>query len=235
MDIQTIIGELEQVAPPYLADDMDTGRIGLIVEGRPEIRTVACSLDVTPKVVRKAIEQGADLLVTHHTPIWTPVTSVRGPLASLLKEVLESGLNVYVMHTNYDHTQGGINDILAELLGLSHVQRMELGVCGDCQLDRNEFLRRLGAPLLVYGNVRLPCRLAVVGGSGFDQALLDEAVSLRAEAFLSADLKHAVARASPLPLIETSHYALEVPGMRRLAERKGWHFIDDPPVVQIWV
>jgi dinuclear metal center YbgI/SA1388 family protein len=235
MDIGAFISELEQVAPPDQAEEMDTGRIGLIIEGRPEIRTVACSLDVTPAVIHKAVSLGADLLVSHHTPLWTPVTSVRGPLASLLKDVLESGLNVYVIHTNFDHARGGINDALADLLGLSHVQQMTLGVCGDCKIDKYELSRRLAAPLMAYGDPHLPCRLAVVGGSGFDAELIDEAFSLGAEAFLSADLKHAVARASLLPLIETSHYALEVPGMRRLAEGRGWLFIDDPPVVQVWM
>jgi dinuclear metal center YbgI/SA1388 family protein len=234
MDIGACIEELERVAPPGQADDMDTGRIGLIIEGTPEVETIACALDVTPAVVRKAVDQGTDLLVAHHTPIWNPVTRVREPLASLLKVVLESGLNVYVMHTNFDHAPGGINDVLADLLGLKNVNRMTLGVCGDCRLDFGELSRRIAAPLLAWNNPVLPGRLAVVGGSGFDDALIDEAVSYGAEAFLSADLKHAVARASPLPLIETTHYALEAPGMRRLALERGWLFIDDPPVVTVW-
>jgi dinuclear metal center YbgI/SA1388 family protein len=235
MDIEAFIEELERVAPPDRADNTDIGRIGLIIEGRPVVDTVACSLDVTPEVIRKAVDHGTNLLVAHHTPIWTPVTSIREPLASLLKKVLESGLNVYVMHTNLDYAQGGINDTLADLLDLKNVNQMTLGVCGDCKLDGEGLSRRLAAPLLAWGNPSLPCRLAVVGGSGFDYEIIDEAVSYGAEAFLSAELKHAVARASPLPLIETSHYALEAPGMRRLAEERGWLFIDDPPVVTVWM
>jgi dinuclear metal center YbgI/SA1388 family protein len=235
MDIRDVLQELECIAPPDLAEEMDTGRIGLIIEGREEIDRIACSLDVTPSVIRGAIDHRADLLVVHHTPIWSPVTSVRGPLASLLKDVFRSGLNVYVMHTNFDHAPGGINDALADLLELEDVCRMALGVCGDCGLNRESLVRHLAAPVLAWGNPQLPGRLAVVGGSGFDPSTIGEAVSLGAEAFLSADLKHAVARSSPLPLIETTHYALEAPGMRRLATEQGWHFIDDPPVVSAWI
>ena len=52
-----------------------------------------------------------------------------------------------------------------------------------------------------------------------------------ADAFLSAELKHSVARYSPLPCIEATHYALEAPAMRRLALRKNWQYIDDPPKI----
>jgi len=234
MDIGDLIEELERVAPPVYADEMDHGRIGLIIEGNPEIGTVACTLDVTPAVVREAIGRGFDLLVAHHTPLWNPVTAVRGSLASLLKDVLASGLNIYVMHTNFDQAPGGINDTLAGLLGFKDVKRMTLGVCGTCPIGEKEICRLLDAPLLAWGGARLPGRLAVVGGSGFDPGLIDEAVALGAAAFLSADLKHAVIRDSPLPLIEAPHYALEAPGMRRLAEEKGWFFIDDPPDVRVW-
>lgn len=234
MDIGDLIAELERVAPPGYADEMDKGRIGLIIEGRSEVGTVACTLDVTPAVVREAVQRNVDLLVAHHTPVWSPVTAVRGRLASLLREVLASGLNVYVMHTNFDQAPGGINDELAQLLGLENVERMTLGVCGNCPIGMEEICRLLDAPLLAWGEPRLPGRLAVVGGSGFDPGLIGEAVMLRAESFLSADLKHAVIRESPLPLIEAPHYALEAPGMRRLAEEKGWLYIDDPPDVRVW-
>jgi putative NIF3 family GTP cyclohydrolase 1 type 2 len=213
---------------------MDHGRIGLIIEGKPEVGTVACALDVTPAVIREAIGRGVDLLVAHHTPVWNPVTAVRGKLASLLREVLASGMNVYVMHTNFDQAPGGINDTLAGLLGLADVEKMSLGVCGRCPIGLEDVSRLLDAPLLAWGMPRLPGRLAVVGGSGFDPLLIDEAVRLGAGAFLSADLKHAVIRDSPLPLIEAPHYSLEAPGMRQLAVEKGWLFFDDPPDVRVW-
>lgn len=234
MDIGELIAELERVAPPAYADEMDHGRIGLVIEGRPEVGTVACTLDVTPAVVREAIQRNVDLLVAHHTPVWNPVTAVQGRLASLLREVLAAGLNVYVMHTNFDQAPGGINDTLAGLLDLENVERMTLGVCGNCPIGREEICRVLDAPLLAWGDPPLPGRLAVVGGSGFDPGLIGEAVTLGAGAFLSADLKHAVIRDSPLPLIEATHYALEAPGMRRLAEEEGWLYLDDPPDVRVW-
>ncbi len=41
-----------------------------------------------------------------------------------------------------------------------------------------------------------------------------------------------MARDAPIPCIESTHYALESPGMRALAGRMGWTYIDDPPYLQ---
>ena len=94
-----------------------------------------------------------------------------------------------------------------------------------------EIARRLDCPLRVWGKIKKLERLAVVGGSGFDPAFMAEAKERGADAFLSAELKHSVYRAAPLPCIEATHYALEAPAMKRLAAQKGWRFIADPPVL----
>ncbi|MDD1720245.1 MAG: Nif3-like dinuclear metal center hexameric protein, partial [Methanoregulaceae archaeon] len=63
MDLADIIAELERIAPPDQAEEYDTGRIGLIVEGKSGIATVCCALDATPRVIGEAVQAGADLLV----------------------------------------------------------------------------------------------------------------------------------------------------------------------------
>ncbi|MDD4567535.1 MAG: Nif3-like dinuclear metal center hexameric protein [Methanoculleus chikugoensis] len=234
MDIERFIAALEQVAPPELAEEYDAGRIGLVVEGREEIGTVCCALDATQKVVDAAAGAGADMLVVHHTPLWSPVTAVRGATSRLLRTLLAADINLYVMHTNFDRAEGGVNDVLAARLGFTGVERMTVGLVGDCSLDAREIARRLpGGGIRVYGEVGTIRRLAVVGGSGFDPGLIREAAGLGAEAFLSAELKHSVARASPIPCLESTHYALEAPAMEALASRMGWHYIPDPPHVVV--
>ena len=233
MHRDTIIQAMEELAPPEYADPDDAGRIGLVVEGRREIRRVACALDATPRVVQEACRIPADMLVVHHTPLYYPITRLEGATASLLRDLLSFGMNLYVMHTNYDRAEGGINDALAEMLGLSGTVRMSLGVVGDCTLTPKKIAGILGCGLRVHGRISRIRRLAVVGGSGFDPVLLEEAHILRADAFLSAELRHHVVRAAPLPCLEATHYALEAPGMRRLAEARGWTFLDDPPEVTL--
>ncbi|HVP95103.1 MAG TPA: Nif3-like dinuclear metal center hexameric protein [Methanoregulaceae archaeon] len=233
MDIREFISGMEGIAPPALADEFDEGKIGLVVEGRTDIGRIFCSLDASIHAVGEAVRGQADVLVVHHTPIFHPVTSVRGPLMPLLRTALSSGMNVYVMHTNFDRAPGGINDTLAELLGLCNAAPMKLGIVGDCRLKLEEIRNILGCELLVWGKLSSPRRLAVVGGSGFDADLIDEAVTLGADAFLSAEPKHSVIRNSPVPLIQATHYALEAPAMKALSGRMGWTFIEDPPAMVI--
>ncbi len=228
-----IIRDLEASAPLDLAEPFDQGRIGLIVEGKQDIEIICTCLDVTPSVVKQAVALGADLLIAHHTPIWSPLTSIKGDDALLLRELLIAGLNVYVMHTNYDHAENGVNQCLAGVLGLGSVIPLSLGVVGNCHLSPSMIADHLSAPLRIWGDVGEIRRLAVVGGSGFDSAIIREAVSAGAQAFLSSELKHSIARSSPIPLLESTHYALEAPAMKILAGRNGWTFLDDPPVCSI--
>lgn len=234
MHLQAFIEEMEALAPPALAEEFDTGRIGLVIEGTPEIGKVCCALDATPAVVRQAVTSGAGMLVVHHTPLWTPLTSLTGRTAELVREILKGDLNVYVMHTNFDHAAGGVNDALAELLGLSGCRPLSLGLVGTCTLTLPEMAQRLGGSFRVWGNLSSHRELAIVAGSGFDPALMAEAQAQGADAFLSAEMKLSVARAAPLSCIESTHYALEAPAMRRLAAQKGWQYIDDPPLMSAY-
>jgi dinuclear metal center YbgI/SA1388 family protein len=232
MHVRAFIEEMEQLAPPDLAEEFDAGRIGLVVEGRTDIGTVCCALDATQVVVESAVRAGAGMLVVHHTPLWTPVTAMTGSTASLMRAILSAHMNLYVMHTNYDHAPEGVNDALCELLTLKNTVPMTLGCVGDCTLGTEEIARRLACPVRVWGTIGKLSRLAVVAGSGFDPALLAEAEQLDASAFLSSEMKHSVARGAGIPCIEATHYALEAPAMKRLAGRKGWLYIDDPPLVR---
>jgi dinuclear metal center YbgI/SA1388 family protein len=233
MQVQAFIEEMERLAPPDLAEDFDAEKIGLVVEGRPEISRVCCSLDATPYVVKQAVIASADMLVVHHTPLWTPVTAITGRMAGLMRALLSADMNLYVMHTNFDRAQGGVNDALAELLSLKDITPMSTGCIGSCTLSPAEISRRLGGNCRGWGEVKKIQRLAIVAGSGFDPAFLREAAALGADTFLSAEMKHSVARSAPLPCIEATHYALEAPAMQRLSNRMGWQYIDDPPLLQI--
>jgi putative NIF3 family GTP cyclohydrolase 1 type 2 len=140
-------------------------------------------------------------------------------------------MGLYVMHTNFDRAPGGVNDSLASILSVTETEPLGLGLIGSCTLSPAEIVRRIGSSIRVWGQVDRIRRLALVGGSGFDPDLLVEAAARGADAFLSAELKHAVFRISPIPCIEATHYALENPAMKVLASRMGWKFIDDPPLI----
>ncbi|MDO5845514.1 MAG: Nif3-like dinuclear metal center hexameric protein [Methanocorpusculum sp.] len=238
MNRREFIQKMEKIAPPELAEDFDCGRIGLIAEGKEEIIKIACALDATPSVAETAAAGGFDALVVHHPAFWTPMHGVTGRNAEVLRPLMREGVNLYAMHTNFDHAKGGINDALAEVLGLADCVRMaaaptSLGVVGTMTKSFPEMAKILGCGLRAWGNVEDVRRLAVAGGAAFDWELIEEAVSLGAEAYLASELKYNIARESPIPCIEATHYALEAPGMRALALARGWTFIEDIPLTSI--
>ena len=233
MNRTEFIARMERIAPPELAEEFDIGRIGLLVEGKDEIEKIACALDATPAVVNAAADGGFDALVVHHPAFWNAMHSVVGRNAEILRPLIKADVNLYAMHTNFDHAEGGINDALAEELRLTDRVRMSLGVVGTLTTPLSEISQTLGCGLRVWGDVEGISRIAVVGGSAFDWELIEEAASLGAQAYLASELKYNMALESPIPCIEATHYALEAPGMRALARREGWTFIDGTPLTQI--
>ncbi|MDR3101760.1 MAG: Nif3-like dinuclear metal center hexameric protein [Methanocalculaceae archaeon] len=233
MYVSEFIRRLEEIAPPHLAEEFDCGRIGLILEGTCVVETVACALDATPHVAKMAAELGVDALVVHHPTFWEPLHGITGRNADVARPLLGENINLYAMHTNFDHADGGINDCLAGELGLTDCVKGSLEIVGTMTKSFAEMAGILGCGLRVWGDVKEVARLAVAGGAAFDRELIEEAVELGAEAYLASELKYKIARESPISCIEATHYALEAPGMRALARREGWIFIEDIPKTTI--
>ncbi|MFZ2410613.1 MAG: Nif3-like dinuclear metal center hexameric protein, partial [Candidatus Methanoperedens sp.] len=72
MNLRELIPILESIAPPELAEDFDTGRIGLVLDRAADVRRIAVALDPTDYVLKKAARLGVNLLITHHTLIFDP-------------------------------------------------------------------------------------------------------------------------------------------------------------------
>lgn len=127
MKLGEIIRTLEEIAPPRLVKAGD--RIGLqIGDPEQEVRRIIVTVDVTPEVVNEAIRTSADLIVAHHPLIYDPLPTVRLDVypQSLVYALIHAGCALWVMHTNYDAAEGGINDVLAEKLGVIDTKTADL-------------------------------------------------------------------------------------------------------------
>ncbi|HEX7056956.1 MAG TPA: Nif3-like dinuclear metal center hexameric protein [Bacilli bacterium] len=123
---ETVIQLFEQFAPKYYAVPDD--RIGLQLGTlQKEIKKVLVTLDVTDEVAEEAIALKADLIIAHHAIIFRPLVNLRTdlPAGRLYEKLLKADIAVYIAHTNLDVAEGGINDLLAEALGLSEVSCLE--------------------------------------------------------------------------------------------------------------
>jgi len=124
--IQDIIGLLNTISPPALAEEWDN--VGLQV-GDPtaEVSRVAVALDPTAASVEEAIAQGAELLICHHPLIFKPLRQVTpgDETGRLVTRAIKASLAICAVHTNLDRASNGLNDWLAERLGLLCAEPLE--------------------------------------------------------------------------------------------------------------
>lgn len=116
---QTIIQFLEEWAPKHMA--MEGDKIGLQVGTlQKNVHRILVTLDVLENVVDEAIANKVDLIVAHHAVIYRSLKNLRTdlPAGKLYEKLLKHDIAVYVMHTNFDSAEGGMNDIMADLLEL---------------------------------------------------------------------------------------------------------------------
>lgn len=123
---QTVVQLMEELAPKYYAVPDDS--IGLQLGSlQKDIRKVLVALDVTPEVVEEAIQEGADLIIAHHAIIYRPIRHLQTdtPAGRLYAKLIKHDIAVYIAHTNLDVAEGGVNDLLAEALGLTGLTHLE--------------------------------------------------------------------------------------------------------------
>jgi len=121
-----VVQLMEELAPKHYAVPDD--KIGLQLGSlRKEIRRVLVTLDVTDEVVEEAIKEGADLIIAHHPIIYRPLTHLQTdtPSGKLYSKLIKQDLTVYVAHTNLDVADGGVNDRLAQALGMGELRHLE--------------------------------------------------------------------------------------------------------------
>ncbi len=118
---------IDELAPPSIALKDDP--VGLQV-GRfdDEVRGIIITLDVESATVRLAEESGANLIVSHHPLIFSPLSSInyQTPGGALIRDIIAKGFNVYSAHTNLDIAPGGVNSVLAGLFGLKNTEIIEI-------------------------------------------------------------------------------------------------------------
>ena len=239
MTVHDILTFVETLAPLSMKYDWDN--VGLLCgSAGQEVHKILVALDPFEGVCREAAEKGADLLVTHHPLIFRPRKSVTDgdDVGRSILFLAKHGISALNAHTNLDCAPGGVNDVLAETLGLADVEVLDpLGVDGQ---GRPWGLLRAGAveaqPLpqfLAHVKTRLqvqglryvdggrPVRKVAVGGG----ACADELPAVLAagcDTFVTADVKYNEfydAKAAGVNLIDAGHFATENPVVAVLAAK----------------
>ncbi len=236
--VADILQYIESIAPPYMKEDWDN--IGLLC-GRKEkeVRTILVALDPFRSVIEEAVEAGADLMVTHHPLIFRDnlmAVNEDTETGRCLLTLMENGIAAINAHTNLDLVPGGINDVLAQTLGLSNIQVITPE--GTDAMGRPYGLLRSGEvpqqsleDFLASVKENLGCQgLRYVAGSPFVQKVavgggscadgMYEARAAGCDTFVTADVKYNQFRTAyelGLNLIDAGHFHTENPTMPLLA------------------
>lgn len=122
MKIEKIAEYIEKIAPLKLAQDWDN--VGLLI-GNPQknIKNILLTIDVTKEVLTEAKRLKTDLIISYHPVIWDGLKKIttNGP-ADVIYDLICSQIAVFSIHTALDAAQGGVNDGLAQILGIQNAK-----------------------------------------------------------------------------------------------------------------
>lgn len=228
----TIYHWIDQLAPFTTAMDFDNA--GFLVGSREaEVEKVLLALDITPAVVAEASDWGADLIISHHPVIFSPLRTL--PADSPVYLLAQKGIAAICAHTNLDMASWGVNTCLAERIGLQGVRGMDAdpntGVAPwflgslAAPMAPEAFAKQVGTALSCSGlrfvdGGKPVLRVGLCSGSGAD--FLSAAQQAGADAFLTADTRHhqlLEAQAAGITLVDAGHFATEDVVIGPLCER----------------
>jgi dinuclear metal center YbgI/SA1388 family protein len=229
MTVRELYAELDRRIPRTLSCPWDNDGLLCCPDGQREVKRVLITLDVTARAVEYAIENGYDCIVSHHPFIFKGLKAIdeEGDISAKVVRLICEGISAMSFHTRLDAVEGGVNDTLCALLGLSDVEAFEeegipLGRVGslECEMSAQELALKvksvLGAPFVLLSDAGVRSkRVAVLGGSGKD--VIEAARASGADTFVSGRLDYhpltdgAEKMRSPMNLIEAGHFYTEQP------------------------
>lgn len=121
--VQDAIDFMEGWAPISLAESWDNPGF-MLGDRRQELSGIMTTLDVTPEALQAAKEHHCNLLISHHPFIFKGLKSldVKTPLGQMIAFAIKHDIAIYSAHTNLDIANGGLNDMLAQRLGLKDIK-----------------------------------------------------------------------------------------------------------------
>ena len=122
--VKEILHIIDKKSPFSAALDWDN--VGLLVgDENQEVARIFVALDATEVAISTAASYGANLLVTHHPMLFSPVKRIVADdfIGRKIMSLVRYGISYIAMHTNYDIF--GMADLAAGRLGMSHTAPLE--------------------------------------------------------------------------------------------------------------
>lgn len=236
--VGSLVQFMKHLAPLSLAEDWDN--TGLLVgDVATKVNRVMTCLTVTETVVKEAVDQNIDMIVSHHPLMFRATKKITTDSSEgrMLLGLIKNDISVYSPHTAFDSCALGINQRLAEHLGLQEIQSLRPSIVaglpgsgrwgkltGDLKLSA--FLRQVKQAVAadyieVCGNLdAVVSGVAVACGSAGE--FLTDAIRHGCDTFITGEARfHSAleAQSSHVNLIVVGHYESERPAVEWLAKK----------------
>lgn len=224
MKCEEIIALLEKEFPLKYAVPGD--KTGFQVGNRKkEIKHLFIAVDADDEVIDEAAAAGADMLLTHHPMIYSPLASVTTDSFNGRRviKMIQNNLCYMSTHTNYDSCR--MADLAAERLKLAECRVLEevadgfgIGKVGilpsemtlrECAAYVKECFSLPSVRFFGDGERRIQ-KIAVCPGSG--RSVIGACHRMGAEILITGDIDHHTGidqRDDGLPIIDAGHYGIE--------------------------
>lgn len=231
---------LDEFAPFSSQESWDNS--GLLVGSfEKEVERVAVVLDLNEETLDQAIALEADLIITHHPVIFKAQKTFLSDC--LAYKLAENSISLIATHTPFDSAEGGVNDILCDLLELTKVEILTTSMSENLlrvgftdRTSPEEFARfvsrQLSADVRFCDGENEIETVAVCSGAGADFA--KEVAELGIDAFVTGDAKYHEfldAKEDGLTLIAAGHFETENPAMAILAGKLRGRFSETDIIV----
>ena len=206
MKVTELYNKLSELIPPSLSCSWDRDGFEACPEPEREVRRVLIALDITNEVIDKAIGDGADVIISHHPLFFGGLGNINALTFDGARAVklAKHGIAAMSFHTRLDALDGGVNDILAEKVGLKGVMAVgEEGIVRVGELDEEMtpsgfalYIKKIlssgegarAAHITLCPAGRNVKKVALIGGSGGDDIAV--AAAAGADTFLTGELKY---------------------------------------------
>jgi len=215
MKISEIVKKLETFAPLELAESWDNCGFQIKLDF-DETQKIMLALSPTFDVIKQAKNQGCSLVITHHRLFFSKLSQITPEVFSNKVAIfaIQNNIQIYSVHTNLDKTQGGINDKLASILGLSNVEIagefVRVGITKempikDFALKSKEILGCKNIKLINPIGIETVKKVAICSGSGADFIN-----SVEADIFVTGDVKyHSAIEVLDKAVLDVGHFESE--------------------------
>lgn len=230
--VRDITAFLDELFPRETAESYDNP--GLLAGSyEREVTKCVVTLDATLDKVQVAVDESAELVISHHPLIFGGISDVNEEniCGQILSKLIRSEISLFAAHTNLDKNHDFSNDILAGAIGgsnIAHLEEIECGVICDIEggLSVKSFCDKLidtlgTSGVITYADPAKSVAKAFVQGGAFDEDVIPYLKSNGVDTVVSGEIKHHVMlllEQSGIAALAAGHKATEDVFMIHLAD-----------------